>query len=187
MSRLNLHDNSGLHRGPTRRNRYYVAVTGHQNLGDARTATFVRSRVGELLATLRDARPEGLVALSGLAAGADTIFAEAALRGGIPLHVALAAADIVENFTPGPERERFLTLCALSHHVSRLPFASRSSEAYLALGRWLVNSCNLLVAVWNGLPAAGLGGTGDVVAYALERGRRVIHIHTLEHRVAELS
>lgn len=162
---------------------FRVAVTGHQDLGNAETIAFVAQSFGAHLARLRDSHREGLVALSGLAAGADTLFAEIALRGGLELEVCLAAPDIVENFPPGPERERFLTLCALSNHVHRLAYPARSTSAYLGLGRWLVESCDLLIAAWNGLPAAGEGGTGDVVAYARTVGRPMIHVHTLELQV----
>lgn len=166
---------------------FRVAVTGHQHLGDDATVAFVGQSFGGQLARLRDTHPAGVVALSGLAAGADTLFAEIALRGGLPLEVCLAAPDIVENFAAGPERERFLTLCALSRRVHRLPYPERSPKAYMGLGRWLVESCDLLIAAWNGLPAAGEGGTGDVVAYARSLGRPVVHVHTLERVVHVLN
>lgn len=164
-----------------------IAVTGHQRLGDAATEAFVQESFGAQLARLRDAHPHGIVALSGLAAGADTIFAEVALRGGLPVEACLAAPDIAENFAPGPERERFLTLCGMSRRVHRLPYAGRSNAAYMALGRWLVDSCDVLIAAWNGLPAAGEGGTADVVAYARAAGRPVIHLHTLARTVTLLG
>lgn len=165
---------------------FRVAVTGHQRLGDDQIVAFVERSFGEQLARLRDLHPEGVVALSGLAAGADSIFAELALRGGLPLVSCLAAPDLTENFAPGPDRDRFLTLSAMSRELHRLPFASRSNAAYMALGRWLVDSCDLLIAAWNGLPAAAEGGTGDVVAYARSVGRPVVHIHTVAQTVQEL-
>jgi hypothetical protein len=166
---------------------YRVAVTGHQNLGDHTAVQFVEQQFGIHMAAQRDTHPEGIVALSGLAAGADTIFAELAVRGNIPLEVCLAAPDILENFVPGIERERFLTLCAMSRHIHRLPFSERSNEAYMGLGHWLVESCDLLIAAWNGKPATGLGGTGDVVAYAQKLGRPVIHVHPVERVVRRLG
>jgi hypothetical protein len=33
-----------------------------------------------------------------------------------------------------------------------------------------VNRSDRLLAVWDGKPAQGLGGTGDIVAYAKSRG-----------------
>jgi hypothetical protein len=165
---------------------FRVAVTGHQHLSSTTTITFVTERFGAELARLRDLHPAGVVALSGLAAGADTLFAEIALRGGLALEVCLAAPDIHDNFSPGPERECFLTLCALSRRVHRLAYPTRSTQAYMALGHWLVDSCDLLIAAWNGLPAASEGGTGDVVAYARTIGRPIIHVHTLELQVYEV-
>jgi hypothetical protein len=121
-----------------------------------------------------------------LAEGADVLFAESALANGIALESCLACADVIENFAPGVQRDQHLALRARSRHIHRLPFTERSNAAYMALGRWLVDSCDLLVAAWNGLPAVAEGGTGDVVAYARSRGRPVIHIHTLQKTIVPL-
>jgi hypothetical protein len=40
----------------------------------------------------------------------------------------------------------------------------------------VVARCDLLVAVWNGAPARGLGGTADIVSYARECGRATVII-----------
>lgn len=50
------------------------------------------------------------------------------------------------------------------------------NEGYFRAGRETVDACEVLIAIWNGEPAAGKGGTGDVVAYAAERGRAVLWI-----------
>lgn len=164
-----------------------VAVTGHCHLGDSAAVRFTVHTLHAMLEQLQRAYPQGIVALSGLATGADTIFAEAALACGIPLEACLACADITANFAPGLERERFESLLARSRRVHRLPFVECSNEAYMALGRWLVDSSDLLIAVWNGLPAVALGGTGDVVAYALQQGRAVLHVHTVEQTITLLE
>jgi hypothetical protein len=114
------------------------------------------------------------------------VFAEAALALGLPLEGALAADDLIENFAPGVERERYLGLLERCARVHCLPFPTRSNGAYMALGYLVVDSCDLLLAAWNGRPAAALGGTGDVVAYARAVGRPVVHLHTLERRVTLL-
>ncbi len=43
-----------------------------------------------------------------------------------------------------------------------------------------------MMAVWDGEPAQGLGGTGDVVDYALARRKPVIHIDPIKRRVMRL-
>ncbi len=44
---------------------------------------------------------------------------------------------------------------------------------------------DLMVAVWNGRPAAGLGGTADIVKYALNSGKPVLHLDP-ESRTTEM-
>ena len=80
-------------------------------------------------------------------------------------------------------RERYERLLAQARVEHRLPHAERSNEAYLAGGLWVVDHCDLLVVVWNGQPATGKGGTGDVVDYARRVGRPYIHIHTVERTI----
>lgn len=43
----------------------------------------------------------------------------------------------------------------------------------MAVGRTVVGRCDLLLAVWDGQPAAGLGGTADVVSHVNDRGKAV--------------
>ncbi|MGW4103078.1 hypothetical protein [Streptomyces sp. NPDC004976] len=47
---------------------------------------------------------------------------------------------------------------------------STHEQAYLGAGRWIVDHCDRLIAVWDGRPARGLGGTGNVVANARRTG-----------------
>jgi hypothetical protein len=164
---------------------YRVAVTGHRDL-DAPTSDFVAAAFQQLLLDFQRAHLAGVVAVSGLAVGADTLFADAALALGIPLEVGLAAATILTTFSPGAQREHFRTLCAQSQRVQQLPFAHPSNSAYMALGRWLVDESDVVLAAWNGLPARAEGGTGDVVAYARQQDRAVVHIHTLQQRISIL-
>lgn len=165
---------------------YRVAVTGHWSLGDAATIAFVTQAFAALLAQLLREHQEGLVALSGLALGADTLFAEAALAQGIPLEACIANSAVIEKYAPGPERDQHFRLRARSRSVHELPFTERSAESYLALGRWLVDNSDLLIAAWNGEDPAKPGGTGDVVAMALAAGRPVLHVHTIQRTITEL-
>lgn len=168
------------------RQSFRVAVTGHWSLGDAATVAFVTQAFAALLAQLLRDHPEGVVALSGLALGADTLFAEAALAQGIPLEACIANSAVIEKYQPGPERDQHFRLRARSRLVHELPFTERSAESYVALGRWLVDNSDLLIAAWNGEAPAKPGGTGDVVAMALAVGRPVLHIHTSQRTITEL-
>ena len=49
-------------------------------------------------------------------------------------------------------------------------------DAYVMTGRATVAHCDILIAVWDGLPPRGRGGTGEVVQLAMTRGTAVVHL-----------
>jgi hypothetical protein len=148
-----------------------AGITGHQDLGDADTTRWIREAL--LLEISR--RPVDL-GLTSLAAGADQLFTETLLAAGIPYEVVLPSARYEDAFSDDDARARFHSLLARARRVHQLPFATPGEEAYFEAGKWIVSRCDLLFAVWNGLPARGLGGTGDVVKYAQSVGRSILHI-----------
>lgn len=166
---------------------YCIGVTGHRTLGDPATVQFVTQAFRDLLSKMQREHAEGVIARSGLAEGSDTLFAEAALVLGIPLEAVIAYEGFEEDFPPGSARQRYQHLLEQCQAVHRLPFRDRSDDAYLAVGQWIVDHSDLLLAAWNGQSAAGKGGTGDVVAYAQQVGRPVVHIHTTEHTIKPLE
>lgn len=50
-------------------------------------------------------------------------------------------------------------------------------RSYEAVGRFVARNCDLLIAVWNGRPGNGRGGTADIVQFAAETGPPVWWIH----------
>jgi hypothetical protein len=49
-------------------------------------------------------------------------------------------------------------------------------DAYVMTGRATVAHCDVLIAIWDGLPPRGRGGTGEVVQLALTRGTAIVHV-----------
>ena len=117
--------------------------------------------------------------LSPLAEGADRVVAECALRAELPLHVILPMPrpDYVEDFH-GDSRSEFERLLDLASQVETLAPQPSRSESYLAVGRYVVDHCDILIAVWNGEPTGGPGGTADTVAYARSERRVLYWIHS---------
>ena len=60
--------------------------------------------------------------------------------------------------------------------VLELPATPTRNEAYQQVGLYLLDHCDVLVAVYDGKPAQGQGGTADTVGCALARGMPVFHI-----------
>ena len=164
---------------------FHIGITGHRDLGNAKTQTFVCEEIKKLLLKLQEEHRR-LNALSALAEGADTIFAREALELGIPLIAVIPFAEYEDDFTKRESLEQFKGLLQQAEKVIRLDYRHRSDKAYLEGGKWVVDHSDLLCAVWNGKPAAGKGGTGDVVAYALNKSCPVIHIDVSNHLVKKL-
>jgi len=144
-----------------------VGISGHQKMPEVASA-FARQSLAQLLP-----RGQGLLGYSSLAKGADQIFAEYVLGLGAQLHVVLPCADYESTFGPTQDRARYRFLLGKAVAVDTLGFARPSEEAFFAAGRAIVDACDWLIAVWDGRPAQGPGGTADIVAYAEHLGRRV--------------
>jgi hypothetical protein len=145
-----------------------LGVTGHQTIPpDARE--FVVTAVQDIL---RDV-DSPLDALTSLAAGADQLVATELLRAGARLHVIVPSRDYEQTFAAGEDLACFRSLLKAAHAVTRLDYAEPSEEAFLAAGKSVVDNCAVLIAVWDGKPARGLGGTADVVGYARDTGKAV--------------
>jgi hypothetical protein len=117
----------------------------------------------------------GIVDVAGvccLAAGADQGFAIAVVRRRWPLHVIVPAADYADTFGPA-DRDKYKLLLNCAATIDVLPYPKASEAAYMAGGIVVVERADVLVALWDGQPARGLGGSGDVVAYARSIGKSV--------------
>lgn len=66
-----------------------------------------------------------------------------------------------------PVYDRLLESAAAVH---RTRYSESNEAAHMAGSEVLVAQVDKLLAVWDGLPARGYGGTADVVAYARQRG-----------------
>ncbi|WP_431683867.1 hypothetical protein [Kitasatospora sp. KL5] len=146
-----------------------IAVTGHLDLS-AETVPLVRA---ELRALLADHPPSGLTGLSCLAPGADSLFAEAVLAAGGRL-VAVLPSPHYRRWLAEPDRPAFDRLLAAAAEAVALPYREQSDAAYQAANAELLRRADLVVAVWDGLPGLGLGGTADMVATARRAGVPVL-------------
>lgn len=165
-----------------------IGVTGHRALEQPAGEWVARELDGlfSYLAGLPSA-DRRLGAVSSLAIGADQLFADAALRHGIPLEVVLPFTSFIEDFAEGSERASYERLLSAAASTTRLPWDERSNGAYLAGGLWVVDHCDLLIAIWNGEKAAGIGGTGDVVDYSRDAGKPCIHMDPTSLRMEVLT
>lgn len=156
-----------------------IGITGHQRLPDSRLWTWVRSQIDSAL----DRAPAPIVGISSLASGADQLFAQSVLDHGGTLEVIIPFSDYEERFAAETDRQAYRALLDGAARCTILHRTGSDEEAYYAAGRLLVESSDLLLAVWDAKPAKGLGGTGDIVRYAVHLGKPVLHIDPIRMRV----
>ncbi|GGM71340.1 hypothetical protein GCM10012275_47210 [Longimycelium tulufanense] len=142
-----------------------VGITGHSNLVSG-CLPVVRRALRDALA---DPPTRELVGVSCLAPGADQVFARVVLDLGGRLEAVLPASDYRSRLAPR-HRAEFDSLVAAASSVRVLPFPRSERRAYLAASKEMVSSVDRVLAVWDGQPASGTGGTADVVAHARIRG-----------------
>ena len=145
-----------------------VGVTGHRGL-TAEQSAYVAAELTRLLEPLVDT---GLAGVSCLADGADTVFADVILRLGGQL-ISVIPADGYRELQPAHHRPEYDRLMRSSAEVRRQDRRTPDDASLMRASEVLVDACDRLIAIWDGLPARGHGGTADVVDYARRRGRPV--------------
>jgi hypothetical protein len=143
-----------------------VGITGHTDLTPD-TVPLVAAAIG---AALRPYPPAALVGVTCLARGADQIFARVVLELGGAVEVVLPAADYRDRKIAPDQLAAFDALIAAATAVHTMPFTVSNRDAYLAASRHVLDGVEALLAVWDGGPPGGRGGTADVVAEARARG-----------------
>lgn len=130
----------------------------------------------------RDAFAAGepqLAIVSALAEGADRMVAEAGLARGFLLDAPLPfPVDVYAGDFPG-ERElaRYRDLLDKARRTLALPGTlADKPAAYERVGVTILGISDIVLAIWDGGPAAGRGGTTSMVTAAMGTGLPIIHV-----------
>jgi hypothetical protein len=114
-----------------------------------------------------------------LATGADQIAAICARSSGYSVSALLPfePTEYRKDFSPGDELESFEQALEAADEIVALPGERSDLEAaYVLVGKSLVRTADIIIAIWDGEEARGPGGTAHVVELAIEDGVPVIHI-----------
>lgn len=115
--------------------------------------------------------------LSPLASGADQLAARLALARGWALDVVLPTSLDRHDTGQTDEAARdYRALLGQAGRVLELPGRADDPSAFEMAGRATVAHSDLLLAIWDGQPSRGRGGTAEIVELALGRGTPVIHL-----------
>lgn len=160
-----------------------IGVTGHRFLTEVEN---IVAGVDEALCRIEQALPgQPLTVISPLAEGADRLVVHRVLarsKARLVVPLPLPESDYMDDFQTAESREEFLSLLDRAEAVIELPPAETRDQAYEAVGRYVLDHCDVVMAIWDGQGAQGLGGTGDIVAQARRRGLPLAWIHAGNRR-----
>jgi hypothetical protein len=171
--------------------RIRLGVTGHRVLSDEepiarKIKEVLVSEIPELLeagASEKHRKGIAFTILTSLAEGADRLVAREALKlPGTILEVVLPLTkeDYLQDFKTAGSRNEFEELCGLAGNVMTLKspphqktlssseYKASRERAYELAGRYVATHCDVLIAIWDGKPSQGRGGTAETVAFARE-------------------
>jgi hypothetical protein len=120
-----------------------------------------------------------LTVVSALAEGADRLVVHECLRrqdATLTALLPLPVDDYRQDFTTEESRREFDDLLDRATTVEFADPMPTREESYERAGQLMVDRSDAVIALWDGRPAAGRGGTGDIVAYAVAHDVPVIRI-----------
>ena len=164
-----------------------IGVTGHRDPHDPEALS---RHVRDHLSMVRKwfaAKPTMRVCftiLSSLAEGADRLVVREAFEflgeANVELHAVLPmdSEKYRRDFATPESKQEFdelLDRAAIRTHT--LPTSDRD-EAYERAGRWMVEHSDVVIALWDGHPPSGRGGTAEIACYARRRKVPVLLVPT---------
>lgn len=107
------------------------------------------------------------------------------MRRGGQIHAVIPFLGYERAFAPQDVNE-YRQILSKASSVEVLKTPGTDEEAFLAAGRRVVELAELMIAVWNGKPVKGKGGTADIVAYSIGRGIQLIHINPVDRTITRM-
>lgn len=174
-----------------------IGVSGHRvppklpEQSEAPLRALIDRILAAIVAAARKANTANtLVIVSSLAEGSDRIVAAAGLAAGIALQVVLpfGRAEYALDFETQASRTEFEELLARACDVFELDGAAgERPRAYEAAGLFMLANIDVLIAIWDGEVAAGIGGTAQIVERAIADGLVVVWIEPNHPNAIQIS
>lgn len=174
-----------------------IGVSGHRvppklpEESEAPLRALVDRTLAAIAVTARKANTaSALVIVSSLAEGSDRIVAAAGLAAGFALQAVLPfeKAEYERDFETPMSRSEFEELLGHACDVFELDGAAdERPRAYEAAGLFMLANIDVLVAIWDGGVAAGIGGTAQMVERAIADGIAVVWIEPSHPNAMQIS
>ena len=154
-----------------------AGISGHRDLVDTLTIDWLEKEMSNELDKLNIEK-----AYSSLAAGTDQLFATLVLSKKIPL-IAVIPSHHYEKTFPRDKLETYHLLLNQAAEIIQLEYENPTETAFYEAGKLIVKGSDIIFAVWNNLPAKGLGGTADIVNYAKSQHKKLVHFDPFKRTI----
>lgn len=158
---------------------FTIGVSGHRNLSNLNALSI---DIDEVLNVIQASyKPKSLQIMSSLAEGADRLVVRRAmenLSGKLIVPLPLKTSDYMLDFESALSKAEFKILLEKADQVIELPTESTRETCYQAAGIYVLDHSDVLIAVWDGAPSRGIGGTGDIVTEARRREMPIAWVQT---------
>lgn len=153
---------------------YKIGAIGHRQLDD-QSKHYVQLCCHMILSTLSN-KHSSIKAVSAIAEGADSLFAQTAISMGIQLESVIPFKEFVSDFQEEESHERYQVLRRGSEVESRVNLSDRSGSAYRKSMEWVIFKSNIIIAIWDGKEAGSIGGTWEAICLCRKLKKKFIHI-----------
>ncbi len=159
-----------------------VGLTGHQDIGSKSDIDWVRIQLEKQIEKYKVT--DGF---SCLAAGSDQLYAEILNEKNISLIAIIPSVGYEKTFDDSRKLSNYERLLLTAKETIKLSFPFPTEEAFYTAGKEVVIRSDMMFAVWNGKKAKGLGGTADIVDFAKQQNKKVIHINPFKRIVLDIN
>jgi hypothetical protein len=165
--------------------RVRIGVTGHRRLEDEPAiAEAARAWLANVQSWFpaTDATPVAFSLISALAEGADRLIVTTALDAlpgpdtQLEAVLPLKRSDYEKDFKTGHSVSEFHRLLRVAASTVQVPDVEDRDTAYERAGQYIVDRCDVLIAVWDGRQSGGRGGTAETISYAQSQGVEVLRV-----------
>jgi hypothetical protein len=173
-----------------------IGVTGHRELPEE---ILIRKSIKKVLSRIENTlenSPHKFSIISPLAEGADRLVTEEILdfkfhssskKSFLEVILPLEINEYVKDFETVQSEEEFKTFYERADSVNTIPDSTSRDDAYYKAGLYTVDNCDVLISIWNGKPAAGVGGTAQIMEYAKKNDKWIFWINSENGSITELN
>jgi hypothetical protein len=156
-----------------------VGVTGHRYVTE--NEKIEKGVDTALLHILEVYTPEKISIHTSLAEGADRLVLQRTLQLFENPHIIVPLPfpkdQYLKDFPGAKSKEEFNELINRADKVITFPPAKTKNKSYQIVGEYILDHSDIMVAIWDGKPPQGQGGTGDIINAVRNRNLPLAWIH----------